>query len=146
MSFHPTFYAENPNRKISESVISEQTERTDLTKKEDYINMFNIDYGIDDSLDYDEFSNINDDSEEGIQARKQIIKRQLSGDPTKINPDIPLNQQAKVLSYNPQYEIDFSNFKTGKVLGSGNFGSVFDGTGKKDHALKKYDQFALNKY
>ena len=39
-----------------------------------------------------------------------------------------MNQQAKVLSYNPQYEIDFSHFKTGKVLGSGNFGSVFEGT------------------
>ena len=69
LAFHPTFYAENPNRKISESVISEHTERTDLTKKEDYINMFNIDSLIinDDSLEYgfDEFSNMNDDSEEG---------------------------------------------------------------------------------
>ena len=58
MSFHPTFY------RNSESVISEQTERTDLTKKEDY--MFPFEF-INDSLDYeDEFSNINDDSEEGM--------------------------------------------------------------------------------
>ena len=91
LAFHPTFYAENPNRKISESVISEQTERTDLTKKEDYINMFNIDTLIinDDSLEYgfDEFSNMNDDSEEG----KYIIFNILNFDLTIFFPIILLN-------------------------------------------------------
>merc|ERR1719210_1659666 len=79
-------------------------------------------------FDDEDIGNFNDPSEEAVKARKKIISRQLSGDPSKLNPDLPLNQQAKVLSYNPDFEIDFSNFKIGKLLGSGNFGCVFEGT------------------
>merc|ERR1719210_1233576 len=62
-------------------------------------------------FDDEDIGNFNDPSEEAVKARKKIISRQLSGDPSKLNPDLPLNQQAKVLSYNPDFEIDFSKIK-----------------------------------
>ena len=80
-----------------------------------------------DHFTYDHLK-FNDSSEEAIARRKQILSRQLSGDPTKINPDLALNQQARILPYNEKYEIDRSNFEVGQLLGSGNFGSVYEGT------------------
>ena len=59
--------------------------------------------------------------------RKRILDRQLSGDPSKLNHEIPLNTQAKIVTYNPKLEIDRSNFDIGQMLGSGNFGSVYKG-------------------
>ena len=37
-----------------------------------------------------------------VEFRKTILDRQLSGDPTKVNPDLPLNSQVKVMAYNPK--------------------------------------------
>ena len=62
-----------------------------------------------------------------VQFRKRILARQLSGDPSKLNPDIALNEQAKIMVYNPKLEIDRANFTWGKMLGSGNFGCVYEG-------------------
>ena len=59
----------------------------------------------------------NDNTEEGINMRKKIFSRQLSGDPSKLNPALPLNQQVKMLPYNPRHEIDRSNFEVGKLVG-----------------------------
>ena len=70
---------------------------------------------------------LGDDSEEGKNLRKKILSRQLSGDPKRYNPDIAMNQQAPILAYNSEYEIDRSNFEIGKLLGSGNFGCVYEG-------------------
>ena len=64
---------------------------------------------------------------EKVEFRKTLLARQLSGDPTKVNPAIPLNEQAKVMVYNPKLEIDRSNFTVGQLLGSGNFGCVYKG-------------------
>ena len=66
--------------------------------------------------------------EDKVQFRKKILARQLSGDPSKLNPDIALNEQAKIMVYNPKLEIDRANFTWGKMLGSGNFGCVYEGT------------------
>jgi len=71
---------------------------------------------------------LEDNTEEGVKKRKQIISRQLSGDPSQINPALPLNQQAKKLQYNDKYEIDRTNFQMGQLIGCGNFGSVYEGT------------------
>ncbi len=56
-----------------------------------------------------------------------LLRRQLSGDPSKINPELSLNQQVSALAYNPRLEIDRSNFTVGAMLGSGHFGSVYVG-------------------
>eukprot|EP00095_Tigriopus_kingsejongensis_P002783 snap_masked-scaffold623_size123039-processed-gene-0.5 protein:Tk02783 transcript:snap_masked-scaffold623_size123039-processed-gene-0.5-mRNA-1 annotation:"hypothetical protein DAPPUDRAFT_302459" len=58
---------------------------------------------------------------------RSIIQKQLSGDPSKINPHLSLNQQVNALSYDPKLEIDRPNFKMGQLLGSGNFGAVYVG-------------------
>ena len=54
-------------------------------------------------------------------------KRIKNGDPTKINANLFINEQAKHLSYNGKYEIDRSKFETGMMLGGGNFGCVCEG-------------------
>ena len=66
-------------------------------------------------------------NDEKVAFRKTILARQLSGDPTKINPTIALNEQVKVMVYNPKLEIDRSNFSVGQMLGRGNFGCVYQG-------------------
>ena len=58
---------------------------------------------------------------------QKLLRRQLSGDPSKLNPELSLNQQAGALAYNPRLEIDRSNFTVGRMLGSGNFGAVYVG-------------------
>ena len=72
-------------------------------------------------------ANLDMKDEDKVQFRKNILARQLSGDPTKLNPNITLNEQAKIMVYNPKLEIDRSNFSYGKMLGSGNFGCVYEG-------------------
>ena len=46
------------------------------------------------------------DDEESVILRRNIVARQLSGDPSKINPALSLNQQAQALAYNPKLEIE----------------------------------------
>jgi hypothetical protein len=41
-----------------------------------------------------------------VILRRTIVARQLSGDPSKINPALSLNQQANALAYNPKHEIE----------------------------------------
>ena len=65
-----------------------------------------------------------------FEKRRAILERQLSGDPSKINPDMCLNQQVSCLSYDPKREIDRGNFTIGKLLGAGNYGSVWDGVAR----------------
>ena len=65
--------------------------------------------------------------EEKAILRKTVLARQLSGDPTKLNPNITLNEQAKIMVYDAKLEIDRANFSAGKMLGSGNFGCVYEG-------------------
>ena len=59
--------------------------------------------------------------------RKRLFSLNLDGDPKSFNPDLSLNSQARAIKYNPKLEIDRSNFDIGKMLGSGNFGCVFEG-------------------
>jgi len=67
-----------------------------------------------------------------VEKRKKLLLRQLSGDPTKVSPDLPLNAQATHLDYSEiaknKFEIDRSKFQTGKMLGGGSYGCVCDGT------------------
>ena len=51
----------------------------------------------------------------------------MSGDSNKVNPELALNLQAKVVKYNPKLEIDRANFTIGKILGAGHFGCAFEG-------------------
>ena len=62
------------------------------------------------------------------ELRKTILARQLSGDPTKVNPDRALNSQAKIMAYNPKLEISRDKFVANKMLGTGHFGCVYSGT------------------
>jgi hypothetical protein len=62
---------------------------------------------FDDSDDYSAYMPSTDgDDEESVILRRTIVARQLSGDPSKINPALSLNQQAQALAYNPKLEID----------------------------------------
>ena len=54
----------------------------------------------------------------------------LEGDLTKINPNKSLNEQINIIPYNSKYEIKFSDFTTSQIIGSGNFGTVFEGQAK----------------
>ena len=56
--------------------------------------------------------------------------QQSIGNPSRLNPKLPLNQQTDLLPHNPKYKIDRSEFEVGKMLGSGNFGSVYEGIAK----------------
>ncbi len=131
-SFHPRFYVDgypmnnHPSKSMSSQFSDVVSTRTDTTVSNNYhlVMMNMVDEDPSDLFDDD----LNDNSEEAVKKRKNIIQRQLSGDPAKINPSLALNSQAKVLPYNSQFEIDRSNFKIGKLLGSGNFGSVYEGT------------------
>ena len=62
-----------------------------------------------------------------VELRKTILARQLSGDPTKVNPDRALNSQAKIMAYNPKLEISRDTFVVNKMLGTGHFGCVYSG-------------------
>ena len=59
--------------------------------------------------------------------RQRVISIRMVGNPETFNPDMPLNEQPNSIQYNPKLEINRSNFSLGKTLGSGNFGSVFEG-------------------
>ena len=59
--------------------------------------------------------------------RQRVISIRMAGNPETFNPDMSLNEQPNSIQYNPKLEINRSNFSLGKTLGSGNFGSVFEG-------------------
>merc|ERR1719188_771020 len=81
---------------------------------------------ISEITDLDE-RNLDLKDEDKALLRKTVLARQLSGDPSKLNPNITLNEQAKIMVYNPKLEIDRANFSSGQMLGSGNFGCVYEG-------------------
>ena len=71
------------------------------------------------------------DHKEGIVCESHLLNRNftssLEGDLTKINPTKSLNEQVHIIPYNSRYEVDFSCFTTQKIVGSGNFGTVYEG-------------------
>ncbi|XP_063881163.1 vascular endothelial growth factor receptor 1-like isoform X2 [Scylla paramamosain] len=69
------------------------------------------------------------------QARKETLNLQLreqrmfiEGDPSSLNPDIPLEQQAELLPYNTKYEVSRDSIIFDKLLGTGAFGRVYRAT------------------
>ena len=66
-------------------------------------------------------------STNAVEFRKTILARQLSGEPEKVNPELSLNSQAKIVAYNPKLEINRKNFVVRQMLGAGHFGSVYSG-------------------
>ena len=67
---------------------------------------------------------------DSVEFRKNILARQLSGDPTKVNPELTLNSQVKVMAYNAKLEIPRKNFVIQQMLGAGHFGCVYSGIQK----------------
>ena len=63
-----------------------------------------------------------------VLERRITLLRQLSGDPDKFDPKSDIKKQEKVIPYNSKREIDRSNFTIEKLIGSGNFGAVYQGT------------------
>ena len=51
----------------------------------------------------------------------------LNGDPSLINDDLPLDEQASLLPYNPSMEFPRNRIKLGKQIGHGAFGRVVSG-------------------
>lgn len=69
------------------------------------------------------------------QARKETLNLQfreqkmfLEGDPSSINPDISIEQQAELLPYNDKYEVSRDSIIFDKLLGAGAFGRVYRAT------------------
>jgi serine/threonine protein kinase len=52
----------------------------------------------------------------------------MTGNQARINSDMILNDQAGLLSYGGEQEIEECRFEIGKKLGGGSFGSVYEGT------------------
>ena len=65
-----------------------------------------------------------------MQFIERNLAKTLDGDLTKINPHKSLNEQTNVIPYNSKYEIPYESFITGQIIGSGNFGTVFEGEAK----------------
>ena len=65
-----------------------------------------------------------------ISSVDKTLAKTLEGDLSKINPHKSLNEQVHVIPYNSKYEIQFENFTTGQIIGSGNFGTVYEGEAK----------------
>ena len=92
------------------------------------------------------------ENEEGLVYEHALLNQNftssLEGDLTKINPTKSLNEQVHIIPYNSRYEIDFSCFTTHKIIGSGNFGTVYEGeanipllsSGKTKVAIKTVSQ------
>nr|WOX59906.1 receptor tyrosine kinase PVR1 [Gecarcinus lateralis] len=69
------------------------------------------------------------------QARKETLNLQLreqkmfiEGDPSSLNPEISLEQQAELLPYNTKYEVSRDSIIFDKLLGAGAFGRVYRAT------------------
>ncbi|XP_050691349.1 vascular endothelial growth factor receptor 1-like isoform X2 [Eriocheir sinensis] len=69
------------------------------------------------------------------QARKETLNLQLrdqklfnDGDPSSLNPELSLEQQAELLPYNTKYEVSRDSIIFDKLLGSGAFGRVHRAT------------------
>ena len=65
-----------------------------------------------------------DGSDMTLEWQTSTIKE---GDPSKINEDTFLNDQATLLPYTGKCEIDRTKFEVNQLLGGGQFGSVFEG-------------------
>ena len=76
-----------------------------------------------------------------VEFRKTILDRQLSGDPTKVNPDLTMNAQVKVMAYNPKLEIPRKNFVVEQMLGGGHFGCVYSGNISRMHEFNNMKKF-----
>lgn len=128
----PTFYLEkDPEDKSGlkggGDDISMKTQTTTSAYDRLDMAMFNVISDNDDDLFLNLDQPDSSDAEAQVTLRKNIVRKQLSGDPSKINPCLSLNQQANALPYNTDYEIDRSKFSIGQLLGTGNFGSVYEG-------------------
>jgi len=54
----------------------------------------------------------------------------LDGDSSKVNQNLPLTEQIRVLHYDRKYERSKDQFDIGHIIGEGQFGTVFVGTAK----------------
>ena len=59
--------------------------------------------------------------------KMKMLRELKHGNTIEINPDRLLNDQPNAIPYVPKKEIERTTFKVGKILGSGNFGTVFKG-------------------
>ena len=86
---------------------------------------------INDEANYYQMTSINSSGSYRNET-EIILERQAStikhGDPTLIDPNLILNEQATHLSYSGKCEIDRSDFEIGQILAGGNFGTVSRGT------------------
>ena len=67
------------------------------------------------------------DGKQDTHFLSENIARTLNGDMTKINPYRTLNEQVNLIPYDSKFEIKYSDFTVTQVVGSGNFGTVFEG-------------------
>lgn len=67
---------------------------------------------------------------EDVLLRKQMFRRQMTGDASLLNYTKSLNEQINILPYDTKYEIKREFFTEKEMIGSGNFGYVFLGEAK----------------
>jgi hypothetical protein len=65
-----------------------------------------------------------------VMSREEMMRAVLEGDVSKINLDLPLTQQTKILPYNSSFEVSKDNFTISHLIGEGQFGTVFVGTAR----------------
>jgi len=54
----------------------------------------------------------------------------LDGDSSKVNPNLPMSDQTRILHYDRKFERCKDSFVIGHIIGEGQFGTVFVGTAK----------------
>eukprot|EP00092_Neocalanus_flemingeri_P022472 GFUD01024372.1.p1 GENE.GFUD01024372.1~~GFUD01024372.1.p1 ORF type:complete len:834 (+),score=161.88 GFUD01024372.1:431-2932(+) len=61
------------------------------------------------------------------EKREILSSNILNGDSNKINPDLPMSQQTRILHYDRRFERSKDSFVIGHIIGEGQYGTVFVG-------------------
>jgi len=64
------------------------------------------------------------------EKREILSSNILNGDSDKINPNLPMSQQTRILHYDRRFERSIDSFVIGHIIGEGQYGTVFVGTAR----------------
>jgi len=62
------------------------------------------------------------------EKREVLSSNILNGDSSKVNPNLPMSQQTRILHYDRKFERTKDSFVIGHIIGEGQYGTVFLGT------------------
>eukprot|EP00090_Calanus_glacialis_P036580 TRINITY_DN6251_c0_g1_i1.p1 TRINITY_DN6251_c0_g1~~TRINITY_DN6251_c0_g1_i1.p1 ORF type:complete len:818 (-),score=206.39 TRINITY_DN6251_c0_g1_i1:417-2870(-) len=64
------------------------------------------------------------------EKKEKMSSNILDGDSSKVNPNLPMSQQTRILHYDRRFERCKDSFDIGHIIGEGQYGTVFVGTAK----------------